>query len=122
MYHLYTFCNFQKRLKCCVISRPVQSQGLIYKPRCHSFINSLILFLTSLYIAVTSKCDYVSLVFDFLNFKVNQNWIIGSKVEVIFPKVLFFASWLSCIDKGLRAACNEVLFLQLFNKFFTGSL
>ena len=92
---------------CTFISRPGQSQGLLYKQPCHSLINSFIHSLSHPFPptalprrhaqmgrdrASSYKIDYVIVITTFLNPKGHQNPINGSKVTAILLK-----GWISPI-------------------------
>ena len=55
--------------------------------------------------ASSHKIDYVAQVKGILNLKEYKNCLIGSEC-------VDFADWLSCIEKGLQAACKPGLFCK----------
>ena len=96
---------------CPVISRPGQSQGLLYKDLHHSFINWVILFLPQLYSAATPKrleitlSGTIKLCHSYK--RLSKSWKATKlhhwfKSYGHFIEGVDFAYWWSCIGKGLR--------------------
>ena len=94
--HLIVYVDFK-----CVISRPGQSQGLLYKHLCYSFIDSFDSLIHSLVPTAlhrrhaqtvrdsssSYKIDCIIVIKYSLNPKGHQNPISGSKVTAILLKV-----------------------------------